>query len=252
MTTNTHNIYLYCSRYSQDHDYRADEDIIFAHPRLAYVAKGCCHMRTNDRQELTINEGNVWFLPKGVPYRSCWTATPYVEFIFVEFDVDLMSSSYSTFSVANAPHAEALFRDTLSAYENGDTIGALKSLFTLLDAYLPDPETGIPYPYDTVAPAIAYLDKHYTEPVHVATLARLCTMSRSRFYTVFKSVTRQTPIEYKNSLKVQHAVRLIKQGATLEDVCDRLNFASPAFLRKMIWRTTGLLPKEIKHGKQKM
>lgn len=252
MIYDEHHVHLHASTYSAGHDYRSDGEITFTYPRIAYVVHGTCTMHASNGQRLVIPEGNVWFLPKHVSYFSSWKATPCVEFIFLEFDLDFLSNGYDSFLSQPAPDAEVLFKRTLSSYQNKDTIGALKGLMSILERYLPRPKHALSGPFDSIAPAIAYVDAHYNEPIRVEDLSSLCAMSKSRFFATFKSVTGLTPIEYKNTLKINHAVRLIRQGETLESICDRLGFASPAFLRRLLKAYTGMLPKEIKSDTPKM
>jgi AraC-like DNA-binding protein len=58
-----------------------------------------------------------------------------------------------------------------------------------------------------------------------------------------------SPIEFKNSIKLSHAVNFLISGKSLEEICERLNFASPAFLRRLIKKRYNKTPKEIKKEK---
>ena len=251
MQSNQHIVHLFVSSYGANTDYSSDGDIIFRAPRLAYVANGTCTMTSKDGQNLTINAGDVWFLPKNKPYRSSWKADPCVQFVFVEFDIDQCSLVYDKFFSIHCPEAESLFKRTQDYYESGDTFGAMAGLFEILHKFLPAPNL-TNHTHSRIRPALDVLHTNYTSNISVAKLAALCAMSESHFYSVFKAAAGVSPIEYKNTLKIGQAVHLIEQGATLENVCERLNFSSPAFLRKMLKRMTGMLPKEIKRGRQKM
>ena len=74
----------------------------------------------------------------------------------------------------------------------------------------------------------------------------MCSLSESGFYQLFKKVTKLSPIEYKNSVKLSHAVTMIKNGSTLEEICEKLNFTSPAFLRRLMKKHYKKTPREIK------
>ena len=251
MQTDQHIVHLYSSSYSHNADYRSDGDIVFATPRIAYVVSGKCTMTSCDGQNLTINAGDVWLLPKNKPYRSSWQALPTVEFIFLEFDVDHASLKLNRFATWHSPEFYDVFKRTQDYCQRGNTVGALCGLFQILQRFLPDlcsADTG----NDRLQPALNRLHANYATPISVPELARACAMSPSYFYSVFRAATGQSPIEYKNALKLSHAVRLIRQGETLETVCDTLGFTNPAFLRRMIKKSTGLMPKEIKRNALKM
>ena len=98
-----------------------------------------------------------------------------------------------------------------------------------------------------ILPAINYINEHFSSKIMVNTLANLCFMSESGFYQAFKKATNSSPIEYKNQIKLSHAIRLISSGETLEIVCEKLSFASPAFLRRLIKKHFNKSPKELKN-----
>jgi len=73
-------------------------------------------------------------------------------------------------------------------------------------------------------------------------------MSSSRFYEVFREAIGESPINYKNRIRVAHAKMLIQEGKTLDEVCELLHFSSPSFLRRMMKKFLGITPKEAKRN----
>jgi AraC-like DNA-binding protein len=60
-----------------------------------------------------------------------------------------------------------------------------------------------------VATAVAWLQKHFDQPVNVEDLAGLVNMSVSAFHRQFKSVTSMSPLQYQKALRLQEARRLM-------------------------------------------
>ncbi len=83
-----------------------------------------------------------------------------------------------------------------------------------------------------------------------AELAERCFLSPSAFYSAFKQATGCTPVEYKNRLKVRMAMELLMNTSeSLECICRRTGFSSPAYLRRVMYRYTGRKPHEIRQGR---
>jgi AraC-like DNA-binding protein len=68
--------------------------------------------------------------------------------------------------------------------------------------------------------ALAYMDEHYTENIHLHQLAGLANMSSQHFCRLFKRLTGKSPIDYINSLRINKAVTLLTE--------DRLNISQVA------------------------
>ena len=85
--------------------------------------------------------------------------------------------------------------------------------------------------------------------VKIEYLADLCHLSPSRFFTVFKEEMGMTPTDYKNFQRASAAVALIiSTSLTLEQICERLNVCSPAYLRRILQKYAGTTPKKIKEN----
>ena len=97
-------------------------------------------------------------------------------------------------------------------------------------------------------PALKYLRDQNSETVRVEKAASLCYMSPSRFFEVFREAVGISPIQYKNRIKLARAEALLLQGKTAEEVCELLHFSSPTFMRRMMKKHLGVIPRDIKKG----
>ena len=219
----------------------------FLSPRLAYILKGECTVQLPDGKTMECSEGCVWYIPKNKPYKSIWRTDSHIEIYAIEFDVDYLSNVYTTFQTFNDDSALDLFSDLFKNKEENNSIGATSSFYKILEKILPLLKKDDDEDIKQILPAINYINEHFASKIMVEKLASVCFMSESRFYQVFKKATKLSPIEYKNQVKLSHAIRLIGSGETLESVCEKLNFASPSFLRRLIKKHFNKTPKQLKN-----
>lgn len=220
----------------------------FTNPRIAYICKGSCLCSAYTGEKIELREGDVWFLPKSKPYASSWTldSEGVVEFYFFEFDADFISFEYDTFQKIHMPSMLDAFAQLYEANLKGEKFRSISLFYEIIDKVVPCLKKSESEHYKMVIPALEYLYENYSEKIKIETLASLCALSQSRFHAVFKLAVGITPIEYKNGIKLSRAVEMIKNGNTLEVVCDELSFSSPAFLRRLIKKRFNLTPKEIR------
>ena len=241
-----HSCHYYLERVYRPFDHTSEVDGGFFFPRLAYMIKGECTVYTADGETLEVKENSVWFIPKFKPYKAIWRQNNGVEFYVVEFDSDFLSESYLNFDVINNSNTMPLFDKLFKSRINNDSISELKYLYAILDEILPFLKKDDAKNTDSILPALNYLNENFTLSIKVNDLAKMCFMSKSTFYQTFKKVTNTSPIEYKNAIKLSVAKTMICDGLTLEQICDKLNFASPAFLRRLIKKYYKKTPKELK------
>jgi AraC-like DNA-binding protein len=65
-------------------------------------------------------------------------------------------------------------------------------------------------PANVIAKAIAWLRKHYVQPLRIADLADQVGMSESSLHHHFKAITGLTPMQYQKQLRLYEARRLIQ------------------------------------------
>ena len=241
-----HSCYFYLEKSYRPHDVVAGTKVGFFSPRLAYLTKGECTVVLPDGKTLECKEGSVWFIPKNKPYKSIWRANGYIEFYAIEFDVDFISDKYTDFQSFEDTGTLPLFKKMFESRNENNFIATLSAFYSILEIILPKLKEQSLEKIDHILPALNYLNENYTHNIKVKDLAKMCFMSESRFYQTFKNTTKLTPIEYKNTIKLSHAINYLRNGKTLEEICEKLNFTSPAFLRRLIKKHFNKTPKEIK------
>ncbi|GJM76807.1 hypothetical protein HMSSN036_90230 [Paenibacillus macerans] len=56
-----------------------------------------------------------------------------------------------------------------------------------------------------------HIQQNYGHPIRLGELAALIPMSEGQFCRFFKSMTRQTPIDYINSYRIRQATELLRE-----------------------------------------
>lgn len=238
-------------RYSAEYhkrsgSYCAGTNVGFPSIRLAYILNGSCRVENAKGEVLHLKPGDVWYIPKGLPYSSHWTTADHVSFVKLEFEADDFSLQHKTMQVFRLPELEYDFKQLCNHEEQTNCYGSLSSFYHILSTLSPHLKQEKNTALYRILPALKYLQQQDLAVVRVKELAAMCCMSSSRFYQEFRKAVGDSPINYKNKIKLSYAKILLQEGRTLDEVCDLLHFSSPSFLRRIMKKHLGITPKEAK------
>ena len=91
--------------------------------------------------------------------------------------------------------------------------------------------------------AIAWLRAHYKRPFTVDEIAREAGMSASAFYHHFRAVTSMSPLQFRNTLRLQEARRMmVAEGVDAAAAGFEVGFQSPAQFSRDYARLFGASP----------
>lgn len=94
-----------------------------------------------------------------------------------------------------------------------------------------------------IAPAVAWLEQHYMEPVAVGELAERCFLSESQLRRLFRSEWGISPVEYKNRLRMQAACRMLKlEQNSVSEIAGALGFSSVYSFSQEFRKAMGFSP----------
>jgi AraC family L-rhamnose operon transcriptional activator RhaR/AraC family L-rhamnose operon regulatory protein RhaS len=85
-----------------------------------------------------------------------------------------------------------------------------------------------------LAPALAYIESHFQDPLAVESLAGMTHYSERQFLRLFKEATGQTPLQYITQLRMQNARQLL--GSTqlsVTEIAGRCGFSDSNYFSKL-------------------
>ncbi|MBQ3013823.1 MAG: helix-turn-helix domain-containing protein [Clostridia bacterium] len=105
--------------------------------------------------------------------------------------------------------------------------------------------TGNPNREKTIAPALQFLEAHYTQPISSAKLAALCHVSESQLRRLFKTATGMSPMAYKRNLLHVAAKNLLRIGEfRIGEVAEMLGFSDIYAFSHFFTEVEGRSPRE--------
>ena len=102
---------------------------------------------------------------------------------------------------------------------------------------------------EKIAPALRYLNEHYSKTFDVKTLADLCYISTSQLTRLFKKHLGLSPIAYKNKLRLDAAKRLLDNPElSIGEISDILGFYDVYAFSHFFSTATGNSPSKYKES----
>lgn len=218
----------------------------FDKPCLGYILKGRCEILHKGKTYFA-ETGDLMYIAKGTNYCSYWTGSP--EILFYSFPFSFTNSyALEEFKFQVVKNFPKEFFDRVFEIDEKDYFLKTEAFYRLLGEVYPKlSKNKQGHTYDSIQPAISYIEKHCTDRIYVESLAALCNLSPSRFFDVFKKAAGNTPIGYKNAMRIQKGMDLLNEtDMTIEEISDALNFSSPAHFRTQFRKIFGITPKRIR------
>ena len=95
-----------------------------------------------------------------------------------------------------------------------------------------------------IAPAVEYLEQHFTEEISVKELAQQCFLSESQLRRLFRNELEMSPIEYKNRLRMQAACRMLKlEQSSVSEIAGALGYSSVYSFSQEFRKAIGVSPR---------
>ena len=91
--------------------------------------------------------------------------------------------------------------------------------------------------------AIRWIRGNYDQPLHVAQLAGLATMSESSFHRHFRALTSMTPLQFQKQIRLHEArARLLTEAGDIAGVAYAVGYNSPSQFSREYRRMFGVPP----------
>lgn len=211
-----------------------------------------------EKTTITLNPGEIIFVPISSRYISTWSGTPDISYISMHFSFDYPSvfSRQSHFLIQkivcpNVNKTKNIFSYVLSNHNKNESqmLSSLSCFFDILATILPDLKTKNTSPDNPrIKLATDYIEQNFTKNITIDALSKMCNMSSSRFFPAFKNTVGLTPIEYINNHRINHAISLLFNNSALsiENISESCGFESSSYFRRVFKKITGKSPREYK------
>lgn len=216
---------------------------------IARMRSGRGEIYEKGKRVLTLEAGDVFYLPEGFCYNSYWMPdekTHTVEWESYGFKYFPDGSGYKYAPTKLYPSGETLeILDRLAESMEVDSL-SVGRLYSFLGSVSNDfKPMNINDGDDLLLKAREYISEH--SELRVPSLARYCGMSESGLYAFFKAKAGMTPIEMKNQMQAERAVNLLlTTDLSVEEISCRLGYRSIAHFRRIVRANTGKTPTEIR------
>lgn len=102
---------------------------------------------------------------------------------------------------------------------------------------------------DRLKTVILYIQQNYDNPIRLSELAALIPMSEGQFCRFFKSMTRQTPMDYINSYRIRQAVELLRQpDKKISDIALEVGYDNISYFIRVFRKTMNSSPSEFRRN----
>jgi len=92
-------------------------------------------------------------------------------------------------------------------------------------------------------PALKYLNKNYMLPLDISKLMKLCNLSRTHFFRLFKKQTNFTPFEYIKKCRLQKSQNmLLCTSLPISEIGDHVGWSDQFHFSRIFKKETGLSP----------
>lgn len=215
------------------------------------LIQGTAEIKTKNNR-LELHPGEVFYLPKGLHYRSYWYPDENKKCALFSFGFSFMplEQSFSLQKVNCSDFAKSIFdrlRQEIPMTNKGP--GLLYSfLGETADSLALDQDADtIPI----IKTAIAFLQHHPNS--NIRELSAFCGISESGLYNAFKSHLGRTPNHVRQEILCEKAIELLTSTTlSVDEISCRLNFSSSSYFRKVLRQHTGKTPTQIRQEAERI
>ncbi len=226
---------------------------------MGYILEGeGAFNEIGENNTIIVKKGDIIFVPITSRYVSSWKGDSKISYISFHFSFEgvnnLNDGSTMKVQKIHLEDTENIKSMFVEAFENTNG-GVSQRLKTLANFYniLSMAEQKIvktknDNSFKKIVNAVKYINMNSEKPVNVKELADMCNMSESNFYPCFRNCMKMSPIEYKNLISINRAMKLMiaEPDMSVEEISTVVGFCTSAYFRRQFKKITGKTPKEYK------
>ena len=213
----------------------------------------------SELKELVLSPDNLIYLPSGCQAYSYTVLadndTP-AKSIQIEFETTSSESGESLhFSesptlvkshLSEIKESMLKITDCLASSYKSDQLAAYSELIKILSLAGADKPFEKTESYNSILPAIKFIEKNYTKKITSAELAAFCSMSESQLRRCFKSALATSPKAYQSNLLLKSAKNLLSLGEfSIGEISDMLGFYDIYAFSHFFAKKTGCSPRSF-------
>ena len=220
-----------------------------------YIKDGRCKFSFKEGS-FTATKGNIVYLPLNSKHNLS-SKSEILAFYRIDFNLkindELVYFSNHPIMIADSITPEchnAIISLCNDIHLNQDNIFKTEKLCTIFKSLQ---DLNLSENYKRLIPAVYYITEHYAETLDCHLLAKLCNISLSRFYELFKDEFKITPLEYRNRIILQNAKAMLVGGdMSIKEISSILGFNDTAYFSRFFKKHIKKSPSDyIKSKKQK-
>ena len=218
----------------------------YQRPCIGYITRGMGKFFYNGNTYFA-HEGDLIYIAKDTKYYSVWYGDPDIKFYSISFEFEHPYAFYGyRFQIVHGIPSESL--EKIYEYLEGDPLRAASYMYTLLaDLYPKMSSEDSPPLNESIEQAITYIESNYTSKLEISDLCKKCHLSRSSLFELFKRRTGVSPITYKHTVMIQHALDMLSHtDMTVDEISQNVGFSSSNYFRTVFTKMTGKTPKEMR------
>ena len=216
---------------------------------IGYMKKGRGILTASDRT-LVVERGDLFYIPKGLKYRSSWIGDEKSDGRVIFDSIGFLyfptsdANGYTLQRIEYTSEEFEIYRPLSESKElNVASIGRMYLFLGMMQKKLEknDSERAS----DVVGNALRYMNANHT--LTIPEYAHMCGVSESLLYHYFKEYSNESPNEARQRIACEKAANLLStSNLSVEDICDRLEFSSASYFRKIFYKQTGKTPSEVR------
>jgi len=195
-----------------------NENFTFPYPKgkgffsIVFASRGALEYHfIKDKKTVRLDPEYALFIPKDYPYIATYLENnTKIRILNFELEYQKISENLSKPLLLKTPEISLIF-NSISFNNMSNSLFLASKIYELL-YYIEAQTIATPYKYQKIIPALKEFQQYYFKNEKMSYYAALCNISEPSFRRLFKEYTGQTPIEYRNSIRIANLQRLLSSG----------------------------------------
>lgn len=222
--------------------------------RFFYIASGTIVFDDEKHKKLRFTSGDIIYLPSNVIYKSYWETEEKGEFIALNFNIFNSNQEslklYDDLKLCYKDYDGKIYKQFFDIYElwkkssRGYKLECISKLYSILNTFAQYSEkNNLKKKNRNILKAVLYLEDNYLTNVTIEELVNLSNINECQFRRSFKKLKGMSPIKYRNMLRLNKALEILKSGEySVIEATMIVGFDDPAYFSRIFKEQFGHSP----------